>query len=76
METFEKVTQIISQQLGISSDFEFTANTTWEELNADSLDLVEIVMALEDEYDIEISDDEISRMENMGDLVAFIDRLK
>lgn len=76
METFEKVTQIISQQLGISSDFEFTANTTWEELNADSLDLVEIVMALEDEYDIEISDDEIGRMENMGDLVAFIDTLK
>ena len=76
METFEKVTQIISQQLGISSDFEFTVNTTWEELNADSLDLVEIVMALEDEYDIEISDDEIGKMENMGDLVAFIDRLK
>lgn len=76
METFEKVTQIISQQLGISSDFDFTANTTWEELNADSLDLVEIVMALEDEYDIEISDDEIGKMENMGDLVGFIDRLK
>lgn len=76
METFEKVTQIISQQLGISADFDFSASTTWEELNADSLDLVEIVMALEDEYDIEISDDEISKMENMGDLVAFIDRLK
>ena len=76
METFEKVTQIISQQLGISADFDFTESTTWEELNADSLDLVEIVMALEDEYDIEISDDEISKMENMGDLVTFIDRLK
>lgn len=76
METFEKVTQIISQQLGISADFDFTVRTTWEELNADSLDLVEIVMALEDEYDIEISDDEIAKMENMGDLVTFIDRLK
>ncbi len=76
METFEKVTQIISHQLGLEADFDFTVRTTWEELNADSLDLVEIVMALEDEYDIEISDDEIAKMENMGDVVAFIDGLK
>lgn len=76
METFEKVTQIISQQLGISQDFDFSPDTSWEEINADSLDLVEIVMALEDEFDIEIPDEEISEMENLGDLTAFIERLK
>ena len=76
METFEKVKEIISDQLGLSPDFEFTADTTFEEINADSLDLVEIVMALEDYFDIEISDEAISDMENLGDLAAFIDSLK
>ena len=76
METFEKVKEIISDQLGLSPDFEFMADTTFEEINADSLDLVEIVMALEDYFDIEISDEAISDMENLGDLAAFIDSLK
>ncbi len=76
METFDRVKEIISQQLGLSADFEFTSHTTFEEIDADSLDLVEIVMALEDEYDIEISDEAISDMENLGELVAFIDNLK
>ncbi len=76
METFDKVKEIISQQLGISADFDFTPHTTFEEVNADSLDLVEIVMALEDYFDIEISDEAISDMESLGDLVAFIDNLK
>lgn len=73
---FEKMREIIAQQLGIDEE-EITPDTSFkEDLGADSLDLFELTMALEDEYDIEISDDEISRMENMGDLVAFIDRLK
>lgn len=73
MNTFERVCAIISEQLGISADFEFSAETTWEELNADSLDLVEIVMSIEDEFQTEIDDEAVSSMRNMGDLVAFID---
>lgn len=73
METFEKVCEIITPQLGLDADFIFSADTTWEELGADSLDLVEIVMAIEDGFDIEISDDELTNMRNMGDLVSFID---
>ncbi len=73
MDTFEKVCSIVSQQLGLSSDFEFSNETTWQELSADSLDLVEIVMSIEDEYEIKITDDDIAKMENVGDLVAFID---
>ncbi len=76
METFERIKEIVSDQLGLSADFEFTQSTTFEEINADSLDLVEIVMTLEDEYGIEISDEAVSDMENVGDLVAFIDSLK
>lgn len=73
MQTFEKVCAIISHQLGLDASFEFSKDTTWDELGADSLDLVEIVMAIEDDFDIEIPDDAISAMHNMGDLVAFID---
>lgn len=73
METFDKVCEIISSQLGLSADFEFTKETSWQEINADSLDVVEIVMSIEDEFEIEISDEDIYRMENLGDLVTFVD---
>lgn len=76
MSTFERVCEIISEQLGLSADFEFSAETTWEEINADSLDLVEIVMSIEDEFQLEIDDEAVSSMRNMGDLVAFIDTEK
>lgn len=76
MQTFEKVCDIISTQLGLDSGFDFSAETTWEEINADSLDLVEIVMSIEDEFDLEIPDEAVASMQNMGDLVAFIDSEK
>lgn len=76
MSTFEKACGIISEQLGLSADFDFSEETTWEEINADSLDLVEIVMSIEDEFRIEIDDDAVSSMRNMGDLVAFIEGAK
>ena len=76
MGTFDKVKEIISSQLGFSKDFELTLKTTFDEIDADSLDLIEIVMAIEDEFDVEISDDSISEIECMGDLVNFIDDLK
>lgn len=73
MQTFEKVCGIISGQLGLDRDFSFSADTTWDEVGADSLDLVEIVMAIEDEFDLEIPDEAVSAMQNMGDLVSYID---
>lgn len=76
MSTFERVCEIIAEQLGLSADFELSAETTWEEINADSLDLVEIVMSIEDEFQLEIDDEAVSSMRNMGDLVAFIDTEK
>lgn len=76
MQTFEKVCDIICVQLGIDSGFDFSVQTTWEELNADSLDLVEIVMAIEDEFDISVPDEAVAEMQNMGDLVSYIDAEK
>lgn len=74
MQTFERVSEIISTQLGFDRGFELSLQTTWEEIDADSLDLVEIVMAIEDEFDIEIPDEAVAAMQSMGDLVAFIDK--
>lgn len=76
MQTFEKVCDIISGQLGLDADFDFSNETTWEEINADSLDLVEIVMAIEDEFELEIPDEAVASMQNMGNLVAYIDSRK
>ena len=76
MQTFERVSRIISDQLGIDSAFEFSARTTWEELDADSLDLVEVLMAIEEEFDISVPDEAVAAMQTMGDLVAYIDAEK
>lgn len=73
METFERICSIISSQMGLSSDFELSRETTWQEFDADSLDLVEIAMSVEDEFEIEIPDEALSKMQNLGDLVTYIE---
>ncbi len=55
-------------------DIAFTATTTFKDLDADSLDIVQILVALEDNYDIEIIDDELQGIKNMGDFIAYIER--
>lgn len=54
---------------------EATMDTQWSELDVDSLDLVELVKALEDEYGIQISDDELKPIKGVGDAVALTIRL-
>ena len=73
---FDKIKELIVDQLGID-DTEITMNTNlMKDLEADSLDAVEIIMAIEDEYDIEIPDEEAEKMQVVGDLVKFVeDRL-
>ena len=55
-------------------DIEFTPATTFQDLDADSLDIVQILVALEDTYDIEIDDEELREVGNMGDFIAYIER--
>ena len=55
-------------------DTEFTATTTFKDLNADSLDIVQMLVALEDTYDIEIQDEELQDITNMGEFIAYIKR--
>ena len=69
---FEKVREIIADKLSISED-EITMDSSFlEDLNADSLDIVELIMALEDELDMEIPDEDAEGFVTVGDVVKFI----
>lgn len=74
---FEKVREIVAEQLGVD-DLDSIKKTTslMADLEADSLDAVEIMMALEDEFDIEIPDEEAEKFKNIGDICAYIESHK
>ncbi len=70
---FQKVKKIVSDQFGVDESSVTMETAFKEDLNADSLDMVEIVMAMEDEFDIgEIGEDEVAGIETVGDVVNFI----
>ena len=74
--TFEKVKEILSKQLEVSVDEIQIENSLQEDLGADSLDVVEIVMALEDEFSIEIADEDTAKIKTVDDIVKYIESLK
>lgn len=55
-------------------DVNFSPTTDFKDLEADSLDIVQILVALEDTFDIEIPDEEIKQVRNMGELVVYIEK--
>ena len=71
MEVFDKVKTIVADQLSIDEAM-IKAETKFEDLNADSLDVVEVIMALETEFDIEIPDEEAEKIKNIGAVVEYI----
>lgn len=69
---FEKVSKIIVEQLGVDPK-EVTMDASFiDNLGADSLDIVELVMAFEEEFNIEIPDDEAESISTVGDVVNYI----
>ncbi|MGH7864612.1 MAG: acyl carrier protein [Candidatus Binataceae bacterium] len=71
-----KIREKIAEQLGVSAD-EVTPDSSFiEDLGADSLDIVEMVMALEEEFGIEISDEDAEKIRTVKDVVAFIEAHK
>lgn len=73
---FEKLKEIISEQLEIDSETVTLETRLGEDLNADSLDIVEMLMALEDEFGVDIPDEEIEKMKTVGDVVSYIESNK
>ena len=70
---FEKLCELISEQFGVEADT-ITVDTTFEDdLGADSLDIVELSMALEEEFGVTIADEELPNMKTVGDLVKYLE---
>ncbi len=71
--TFERLKKIIVEQLGVDEE-EVTPTASFvEDLNADSLDLVELIMSLEEEFGMEISDEDAERIQKVSDAVEYIE---
>ena len=71
-EVFEKVKGIIVEQLGVTEETVSMEASFIDDLGADSLDIVELVMALEEEFDIEIPDADAEKVVTVGDVVDYI----
>ena len=73
---FETVRKLIAEQLEIEEETITMESALIEDLGADSLDVVDLVMSIEDEYGIEVPDEAIENMRTIGDAVKFIEENK
>jgi acyl carrier protein len=71
MSVFDKVKSIVVDQLGVEEE-EISLETSFADLNADSLDIVELIMALEEEFDLDIPDEDAEKIRTVGDAVNYI----
>jgi acyl carrier protein len=76
MENFDKLKEILVDVLGVEEDSVKPESKFVEDLGADSLDLVELIMAFEDKFAIEISDEEAEKMVTVKDVLDYIDSKK
>ena len=72
----KKVIDIIVEQLGVDANDVTLEKSFSEDLNADSLDLVELIMSLEGHFEIEITEEEAAKLKTVGDAVAYIEKRK
>ena len=70
---FEKIKKIISEQLEVDQSIISECASITGDLGADSLDLVDLAMSIEDEFDIELSDEALEKIKTVGDLVSYIE---
>ncbi|APZ95110.1 acyl carrier protein [Fuerstiella marisgermanici] len=73
MSVEEKVIDIVSDQLDTPREDIAQSSSFVDDLKADSLDIVELVMALEDEFDIKIPDEDYDKIKTVGDVISYID---
>jgi len=69
---FEKIRACIASQLGIDEEEIKMESSFMNNLGADSLDIVELIMALEEKYDIEIPDEDVEKIATVGDIVEYV----
>ena len=69
---FEKIRECIASQLGLDEEEIKMESSFINDLGADSLDIVELIMALEEKYDIEIPDEEVEKIVTVGDIVEYV----
>jgi acyl carrier protein len=72
-DVFDRVKKVICEQLSVTEGEVENDKRFQEDLNADSLDVVELIMALEEEFGIEIPDDDVANMKTVGDVVSYIE---
>lgn len=70
---FDKVKELIVEQLDVDEDNVTSGASIQDDLGADSLDVVDLVMSLEEEFDIEIPDDAVENIKTVGDIVKYIE---
>ncbi|MBM7561352.1 acyl carrier protein [Fusibacter tunisiensis] len=69
---FEKIKSIILEQLSVLDSSEITADTTFDSMDIDSIDAVEIIMAIEDEFEIEIPDEIAEKFTSISDVITYL----
>ena len=74
--TFDTIRDIVVEQLNVEESMVTEDTNLMKDLEADSLDAVEIIMAIEEQFDIEIPDDEAEKFQTVGDLVEYVDANK
>lgn len=70
---FEKVKSIIAEQLEVDEDKITMDSNIQDDLGADSLDIVDLVMSFEEEFDMEIPDDQVENIKTVGDVVNYVE---
>ncbi|MGN0666193.1 MAG: acyl carrier protein [Huintestinicola sp.] len=70
---FDKVKEIVVEQLDVDEEKVVAAANIQDDLGADSLDVVDLVMSLEEEFDVEIPDEAVANIKTIGDIVKYIE---
>ena len=71
---FDKLKEIIVEQLGVEEDVVTTEANIQEDLGADSLDIVDLIQTIEDEYDLSIPDEAVEEIKTVNDIVNYIEK--
>lgn len=71
---FDKIKEIVIEQLGVEEDVVTPEANIQDDLGADSLDIVDLIQTIEDEYDLSIPDEAVESIKTVGDIVAYVEK--